>query len=1054
MSVKRQRPPGSYARPQSRSNKRPKINLDLAQIWENLVDESEDIRLNAVYELLTVHCEGDDPENAKTIAKRLFRGLCSSRKNARQGFYVALVGALSLEDRPFGTTEISLADIIRILDTQTTAEAGTSGQDERDHHFGRLLGCKALLESKALWGSGAQFARGWDQILDILCRLMAQKPWLRAESSVVICSTIPELLKLRLASTDDLNTITSHIFEKLVEHKLIRTIDGIGIWLAFRQSALTVKLPEKVWTSSSPLHKNELQTLKKSLLGKRQSNEDEDLSGMSVWSPRLHPAWRSILRQFSYKENNQVPLADFWREVVDNGLFDASSTPERKHTGFLVLECALREVDASLIPTCLSKNVMACLIQSLQNSSEGYLTKVILKVFDDYESHAKATGAIGVHNLILGLLQGCDYSDFDSRTKSKIISSLFEVKPIYEDDLSDLLLQGLKEDSATETPIIKVAEKRKNILNVFSRATCQAIRELTSKGPDSAQSDNQQWNKIGKILISLLDLREAAFKKTGGMVEWDEGSYATLQEKISLMLEACLAAGSEGQQCFLQVIAALQKNIKLEAEDAIQESFDASWKLFKRLSADNAASTTKGSDENTAQACQGLKLLQALLLYEVYDGDEEAIEMLEDVTSMGEDFLAGNEKAKVADQILEIIISFVSKPSRFRRRACSLIFEAFTPFISSEGIESICRILTTKESRVGQQELFENRDEDLADDSGDDGDSAESGSIGSDVEIVSEDEDANSDSGSDASSSDEDADSNTDAEEGSSDESAASDDQEDEIAKFEGALAAALGTRKFTEDDMADLGSDENADAASDSDMTDSEMMELDDKLAEVFRNQQNQTSAQKMRKEEMKSAKETVINLKNRAIDLVELFFRTQHGRGTECVKLLTSVLQLAESTMTSQLANRGIKLVKAYVAKNKGMRLPKVESSKPVREELQQSLQLLHETIGQKDASNSLIEAASQVNILTCKLLLEAGEDGTRLQGVMGKFSDGHKSEQGSKRKAHDDFWARYDDWNASVQGQKSDKREQAGKESKVGGSKQGTLVVHGHRKASRKD
>lgn len=1051
MSVKRQRPPGSYARP---SNKRPKINLDLAQIWENLVDESEDIRLNAVYELLTAHCESNDPENAKTIAKRLFRGVCSSRKNARQGFYVALVGALSLEDRPFGTTELSLGDIIRILDTQTTAEAGTSGQDERDHHFGRLLGCKALLESKALWGSGTQFARGWDQILDILCKLMALKPWLRAESTVVICSTIPELLKLRFANTEDLDLITSRIFEKLMEHKLLRTIDGIGIWLAFRQSVSTVKLPDKIWTSGSPLHRTELQTLKKSLLGKRQSNEEEDLTGMSVWSPKLHPAWRSILHQFSYKESHQVPFVDFWREVIDNGLFDASSTPERKHTGFLVLECALQEIDPSWVPILFSKNVMACLIQSLQTSSEGYLRKVILKVFDEYESFAKTTGATGVHNLVLGLLQGCDYSDFDSRTKSKIVSSLFEVEPIHQGDLSDSLLHGLKEDPATEMPITKVAEKRKNILNVFSRAMCQAIRELASKGSDSARNDDQQWDKITAVLVSLLDLRDAALRKTGAMVEWDEGSYVTLQEKISLMLEACLAAGPEGQQCFLKVVAALQKNVKLEAEDAIQQTLDASWKLFKRLSADEAASTTKTLDENTAQAREGLKLLQALLLYEVYDGDEDAIEMLEDVTSMGEDFLAGHEKAKVADQILEIIISFVSKPSRFRRRACSLIFEAFTPFVSSEGIESICRILTTKESRVGQQELFENRDEDLEDSSGDDDNTAESGSIGSDVEIVSEDENAESDNDSEGFSSDEDTDSNADADEGSDDESAASDDQEDEIAKFEGALAAALGTRKFNEDDMADLGSDANADTTSDSDMTDSEMMELDDKLAEVFRNQQSQTSAQKLRKEEMKSAKETVINLKNRAIDLVELFFRTQHERGIECVKLLASVLQLAESTMTSQLANRGIKLVKAYVAKNKGMRLPKVGSSKPVREELRHSLKILHETIGQKDASNSLIEAASQVNILICKLLLEAGEDGTQLRKEMAKFSDEHKIEQGGKRKAHDDFWARYHDWSASVRGQKADKREQAASESKGGRSKQGTLVALGHRKASRKD
>lgn len=598
------------------------------------MDEVEDVRLNAVYELLTVHCAGNDGESARTIAKRLFRGLCSSRKNARQGFYVALVGALSLENQPFGTVEITLDDIIQILDAQTTCEAGTSGQDERDHHFGRLLGCKALLESKALWISGNQFLRGWDRIVDLLCRLMASKPWLRPESNIVICSTIPQILEICSSGAVEINLILAPLFEKLKIHKLLRTIDGVGIWLEFLQRIPNAKLPKDTWAFNSPLHANELQSLKKILLSKRESKEEDELLGTSVWSPKLHPAWASIIRQFRHPRAGQVSFQKFWQEVVDQGLFDPSSTPERKHTGFLLLGCAMKEIEPALITFCFSKNLMACLIQSLQNANDAYLRRVILKIFEEFEALASSKDATGVHEVISSLIKGSDYADFDTLTKTKTISSLFHLKPLYAGFLKDSLIQDLKVSSESEEPITKVARKRKTILNIFSRALCQGIRELTLEDKDPTNAPDEVWTKIESVIGSLLDMREKAVRKSGDMVEWDETSYAALQEKVALALEACLAAGSDGQKCFLRVIATLQQNVKLEAEDTIQEGLSASWKLFKKLSKDTSST---GASNNDPRIRQGLRLLQALLLYEVYDGDTEAIEMLQDVTSMGND---------------------------------------------------------------------------------------------------------------------------------------------------------------------------------------------------------------------------------------------------------------------------------------------------------------------------------------------------------------------------------------------------------------------------------
>lgn len=977
------------------------------------MDEDEAIRLDAVYKLLTIHCENNNGDSARAIAKRLFRGLCSSRKNARQGFYVALVGALSLENRPFGTQEVTLDDIIQILEGQTTPESGTSGQDERDHRYGRLLGCKALLESNALWISGGQFLRGWDRIVDILCRLMAQKPWLRAESNIVMCSVIPRILKLSDGGGVDVNLVVTPLFERLQIHKLLKTVEGIGIWLEFLQQIPKVKLPKDVWAYNSPLHANELQSLKKILLSRRGPKEGENnLMGTSVWSPRLHPAWTSIIRRFRQPRGGQVSFEKFWHEVVDQGLFDPSSTPERKHTGFLVLGFAMKDVDVALLPHCFSTNLMASLIQSLQNPSDAYLRQVVLKTFEGFEEFAGANDAAGVHEVIYGLIKGCDFADFDTLTKTKAVSSLFQIRPVYEGSIAESLLTDLKDGAGTETPINKSARKRKDILNIFSRALCQSIHELglCADGPNGSRENS--WTRINDVLRSLFDVKESAVKRTRAVVEWDDRTLASLQEKIAIILEACLAAGPDGQHCFLHVISAMQEKLQLEAEETIQDNIDASWKLFRELSKKKSSVKTLEDDLQTAG---GLQILQATLLYEVYVGDTEAIEMLEDVTSMGEDLLNGQNPSKIADPLLEIIITLMSKPSRFRRRACSLVFEAFLPYVSSDGLENVCRIFATKESRVGQQELFENGDDDLSINSNEQDGDEDLEELDSDVEVVSHGEFSEGSDGIDKASEKDESSSNTSDEDLNVDEEY-SDDKDDELARFEGALAAALGTRKFNQDDVAELDSEGESDTSSDADMSDSEMMELDDKLAEVFRNQQDQNSAQKLRKEEMKSAKENVINLKNRAIDLTEQFVRSQHHRGIECTKLIVSLIQLAKTTSTSQVANRAIGLARAFAQKNRGARLPKVTPSSKNRGQLWEHLRELHQTAGQKDASNALIETASQINILLCKLLLDAGEDA--LQDKMNTLSSEQQTSTEGGRRAHEDLWTRYNDWAATSQ------------------------------------
>jgi len=63
----------------------------LAQIYDKLADDNPDIRLNAAKELLEeLTTDRLSSELIEKVLQRLIRGLCSSRKFARHGYFIAL----------------------------------------------------------------------------------------------------------------------------------------------------------------------------------------------------------------------------------------------------------------------------------------------------------------------------------------------------------------------------------------------------------------------------------------------------------------------------------------------------------------------------------------------------------------------------------------------------------------------------------------------------------------------------------------------------------------------------------------------------------------------------------------------------------------------------------------------------------------------------------------------------------------------------------------------------------------------------------------------------
>ena len=116
-----------------RLREHPTVDTHLVEIYEDLANVDEKIRLKAAHRLLTefVHQKKASGEQLNEILRRLIRGLCSSRKAARLGFSVALTELLV---ELFGHNKNhvdglqALPELLETLKGQTHVTSNVSGQ--------------------------------------------------------------------------------------------------------------------------------------------------------------------------------------------------------------------------------------------------------------------------------------------------------------------------------------------------------------------------------------------------------------------------------------------------------------------------------------------------------------------------------------------------------------------------------------------------------------------------------------------------------------------------------------------------------------------------------------------------------------------------------------------------------------------------------------------------------------------------------------------------------------------------------------------------------------
>lgn len=411
----------------------------------------------------------------------------------------------------------------------------------------------------------------------------------------------------------------------------------------------------------------------------------------------------------------------------------------------------------------------------------------------------------------------------------------------------------------------------------------------------------------------------------------------------------------------VRAISTLQKdgnyNLAVEFDDVIEETLRGALKTLERIR--RKLANPKKTSSVTPQL-SSFELLYSLVILQVHAGETDALGVLDELqicynkVVKSKPSSSGEDDVDASEVLVEILLSFLSKPSVLLRKLAMQVFSSFVDRITDRGLGVMFGVLEAKESLGGQSELFD-RDED---EDGEDEDDVEMDDGDSDVQAVEMDIDENEDE--------------DDEDEGSSSEDDGEDEEQDEseVAKLEAALSEALGPHKATEDD-------------SDSDMDDDAMLALDEQLANIFK--QRSAAAHKSKKQESKQAKETVTNFKNRVLDLLDIFAKSPRARESVAIsaKMLLPLLKCARTTGNKPIADRAAGVVRNYANSLRGK-----EGDMVLSDEEKEELWVLLEDIHKEAAKDGGIGrdkhkgACSQASLVVAKVCVASG--GMKVQDV----------------------------------------------------------------------
>ena len=629
-----------------------------------------------------------------------------------------------------------------------------------------------------------------------------------------------------------------------------------------------------------------------------------------------------------------------------------------------------------VLPVLFGRNFVRCLVNQLA-SPERYLHRIAEKSIKVI--HSRALDLPGLTSIVIDELMITNgYINFDTITKTKTIEKLISQTPL--DTVQTIVPnfdQMILHPQSTDE---KVASARRQIIADYQ------LTIIRSKSiQDKIGSTASDYDKVALQIFALL-AKHAYFEfqedpndpRSAPEPPISRASREMFRSRIVSSLTYLTAKTADDLSYPYKLISIVQRResltnsklVTLDIDGSIHKKIRRAWKVLEKIRGKREAADTSKKDVFNA-----FELLYCLTMIQVYNGDADAVNMLDELQDCYKALLKhenGDAQKEGSEMLVEILLSLLSKSSLLFRRLAQQVFAVCTSTITADGLRSMIRVSThssksfpvgclystvqvleTNESVTGQTEIFEptNLDE---------------GNVNmSDGGEVSLDGDADANGSKD---------SETGGSSGSEEEDGGDDSEgtDDELAAFDAKLAQALGTRKGNEDFAASDG-----DESSDEDMDDEQMEALDEHLEKVFRERKKVAS----KKTEKRDAKETVVLFKSRVLELLEIYIKQQYSKQL-ALDLIMPLLTLIHTTTSKPVSEKACSLIREY---SKVLKL-KYHIYFPDNLTLLDLLGRIHKA-ATKDGSNAYGTACSQASILVSKFIIS---NGGRPADIIQRYAD----------------------------------------------------------------
>ncbi|KAG7092382.1 hypothetical protein E1B28_008739 [Marasmius oreades] len=910
-----------------------------------------------------------DVMNAQDVSyslRRLIRGLASPIESSRLGFSVALTELLSRLDT------VTCSQISLLILEITKAQGASTGQEERDILFARLFGFTSIIQSGLLVrlmplatspssATQASSLSSYSELLSQLVSLGEKKSWLRESTWWSIGLAIDALNESRVEWKEEACQATVRIL--FLENKSWSP-EKIALSLKIQKLGWHVNwrpLLSPTFKDRDLLNNSNLQTI--ALILKEAGVEDEsgDVQNSSTgsWKPQLHFAWDIILDTLIPSSNLETQkksnFPEFFRIVVDENLFSANSSIERKYWGFQVFQRSLVRVGEDLMPMLFSKNFMRTWINHL-SKKDRHLNKIATQT-KFVENNPK----LGF-SLILQLTGVHGSQQFDRLTRTKTVEKILTTMDTaaIKQYIQHLLQQANDDAVSIETNNSRrqwvidqlSALIRNGAIAKDNEWVLEALNWLVLNGLFVVKKRRENSHFIGlrkppKPLFSD-ELRRHCREKLLSCLS-DLTSQASVVQEGNSKVKA-FGVTSDREFWVSKVLAIIQ-DLRADTRHVtplvdIDEEVNALHEKAKQVVA-----KLKTVPDSETEIAGGTELLLSACMVQQYCAEDEefTIPLEESLDAAARMFSLDKHKQKKGrkslgqeepqhepiDVFADVIIGFLERSTAFMRAAGNQAFS----LISSAAKESTIDLVLDQ---------LRKRDPSEDDEETDDANPPDSDGAGEEEEEEEEEDETDSSSA-----------------DGSSDDGEDSNDEPDEELRQQ--IMEALAVNGI----QASTG--ETDDESEEVFMDDDQMMEIDQHLAEVFR----------MRLNEKKNGKDAgaereAVHFKNRVLDLVDIFLKKRASNPL----ILRTILPLVDVATRStpdekQLSDKAQGIIRYRIGKHK--ELPS-DADLDVASAV---LKDLHER-ATNARSSEYLATLSDCSIYVSRLMANSG----RIQEVLGLY------------------------------------------------------------------